>query len=200
MKQIFLVRHGETDWNSEGRFQGREDVPLNVNGEAQAMKLADAFCGIGIERVVTSHLSRARETAAMITRRLMIPEPMIVEGLHERHYGEAAGLLPEERMARFPKGVIPPGQESVESLHERAVATYHYIAETFPEKKIIIVSHGGVINSLINYFSNGTFGRGKTRLINCSISRVCYTAKGWKLDYVNIGSEELDAHEKIETL
>ena len=60
---IFLIRHGETDWNAEGRWQGHTDVPLNQKGRTQALRVADALRKAGLGGVVSSDLSRARETA-----------------------------------------------------------------------------------------------------------------------------------------
>src|SRR5271167_1540411 len=69
---IYLVRHGETDWNAAERWQGHTDIPLNATGRAQADAVAEALSGAGLAGVVASDLSRAQETANIIAARLGI--------------------------------------------------------------------------------------------------------------------------------
>src|SRR5690606_2771793 len=92
MRQVFLVRHGQTDWNLAGRRQGTEDIPLNAAGIAQAQQLAAEAHVLGVQRVVSSHLERAQKTAAILASALGLEQPLVVEGLHERDYGQASGL------------------------------------------------------------------------------------------------------------
>ncbi len=195
MKEIFLIRHGETDWNAAGRLQGREDVPLNSTGEAQAHRVAEALHGIGIERIVTSYLSRARRTAEIVAARLGLAELAVVEGLHERDYGDISGLTPIERSARFPPGTAPANQESAVAMKARVTAALQDIAARHVERKILVVSHGGVINTLLAHFTDGQVGTGKTLLPNCSITKFSRHGDAWRVQYFGVSAAALATHE-----
>jgi uncharacterized phosphatase len=195
MKEIFLIRHGETDWNAAGRLQGREDVPLNSNGEAQAHRVAEALNGLGIERIVTSYLSRARRTAEIVAGKLAIADLAVVEGLHERDYGDISGLTPTERATRFPPGTAPTNQESAADMKERVTAALHDIATRHPERKILIVSHGGVINTLLAHITDGQHGTGKNLLPNCSITKFTRHGEAWSVQYFGVSADVLATHE-----
>ncbi|MEQ1580753.1 MAG: histidine phosphatase family protein [Steroidobacteraceae bacterium] len=195
MKEIFLIRHGETDWNAAGRLQGREDVPLNSKGEAQAHRLAEALHGLGIERIVTSYLSRARRTAEIVAGKLAISDLGVVEGLHERDYGDISGLTPEERAARFPPGTVPANQETAAAMKERVMAALHDIATLHAERKIAVVSHGGVINTLLANITDGQHGTGKNLLPNCSITKFRRHGDTWSVQYFGVSADVLATHE-----
>lgn len=196
MKEIFLIRHGETDWNAAGRLQGREDVPLNSNGEAQAHRVAEALHGLGIERIVTSYLSRARRTAEIVAGRLGLQDLAVVDGLHERDYGDISGLTPEERAARFPPGTSPANQESAVDMKSRVTAALHDIANRHVERKILVVSHGGVINTLLAHLTDGQFGTGKNLLPNCSITKFTHHGEAWSVQYFGVSADRLATHEQ----
>lgn len=195
MKEIFLVRHGETDWNAAGRLQGREDVPLNSNGEAQAHRLAEALHGLGIERIVTSYLSRARRTAEIVASRLGLDDLTVVDGLHERDYGDISGLTPEERAARFPPGTSPANQEPAAAMKARVMAALHDVADRHAERRILIVSHGGVINTLLAHITEGQHGTGKNLLPNCSITKFRRHGEAWNVQYFGVSPDVLANHE-----
>src|SRR5512145_1907871 len=120
MTTICIIRHGETDWNSSGRLQGCEDIELNELGRLQAARLAAYLSKQKWDVIISSPLKRAYETARIIASHLSLPEIEQMEGLRERDYGAASGLLPDERHNRFPDGIIP-GQEEFEHLRERAI-------------------------------------------------------------------------------
>lgn len=98
---LYVVRHGETDWNHQRRFQGRLDVPLNGTGVAQGRALAAYFERTDVTRVLTSPLRRARATASMIAETVRCPLE-VVEGLSEIDHGEWQGLTAGEIQSRDP--------------------------------------------------------------------------------------------------
>jgi broad specificity phosphatase PhoE len=118
MIHLFLIRHGETDWNRLGRFQGARDIPLNEAGRRQAEALARNW-DQEFDVLFTSPLSRARETAGILaeSRGLAVetPDPRLAE----RAYGEGEGLTLAERKERF--GDHVPGMEEPESVRARGV-------------------------------------------------------------------------------
>lgn len=186
---ISIVRHGETDWNSSGRLQGQEDIELNDLGREQSYKLASYFKLELWDSIVSSPLKRAYETAQIISDYLSIPKIHGVHEITERSYGSASGLLPEERRRRFPEGI--PDQEDFDHLCQRAMSGLNKIAKEFNGKKIIVVSHGGLINSILFTLSGGEFGSFKTRLQNGSINKIVLHNNHWIVEYYNKTIEEL---------
>ncbi|MBI3763708.1 MAG: histidine phosphatase family protein, partial [Chloroflexi bacterium] len=101
MTRLWLIRHGETDWNVEGRWQGQTDPPLNESGRAQAEALAAQLAGIRIEAIYSSDLQRAHTTARIIARGLGLPVRLDARW-REIDQGEWEGLLVTEVAARYP--------------------------------------------------------------------------------------------------
>jgi probable phosphoglycerate mutase len=139
MTRLVLVRHGETDWNAEGRYQGQSDVPLNATGMAQAKALALRLSGERLDAIYTSDLARAAQTAEALAAETGAPihrEPR----LREIDQGEWEGLLLTEIQARYaeefrrrrldPLGTRPPGGETVGQVRE------------YPSGTVAVVSHG----------------------------------------------------------
>ena len=187
---ICIVRHGETDWNSTGRLQGREDIELNELGREQALQSARYFETENWDIMVSSPLKRAYETAQIIAAHVSIPIVYVVNEITERSYGSASGLLPEERRSRFPDGVIPD-QEDFEHLCQRAMIGLTKIAIDFRGKRIIVVSHGGLTNSILYTLSGGEFGSFKTRLKNGSMNKISLQNNKWKVEFYNKTAEDL---------
>ena len=186
---ICIIRHGETDWNSSGRLQGTEDIELNDLGREQAIEIGRYFESEHWDIVVSSPLKRAYETAQIIASRLSIPTVHVVEEIKERSYGSASGLLPEERRSRFPDGI--PDQEDFEHLLQRAMIGLTKIATGFIGKRIIVVSHGGLTNSILYTLSEGAFGSFKTRLKNGCINKIIMQNDQWTVEFFNKTAEEL---------
>jgi uncharacterized phosphatase len=156
MTELYLVRHGETDWNRQRRIQGLTDIPLNDTGREQAR-----MTGMLLARraqwdaVLTSPLSRAAETGAIIAAELGLPVPDTIAAVVERNYGEAEGLDFVELDARFPAGSDVPGRESREQVAERVVPALVALAEQRPGDRLVIVSHGGAIRAALSEVDPG---------------------------------------------
>lgn len=150
MTEIYLVRHGETDWNRARRIQGRTDVPLNDTGREQARRTAELLARRSWDAVLTSPLSRARETAQIIAERLGLGEPAEVPALVERNYGAAEGLNFAQIDARYPEGTEVPGRESRTAVAERVMPELRRIAEEHLGGALVIVSHGGAIRAVLS--------------------------------------------------
>jgi uncharacterized phosphatase len=145
---LYLVRHGETDWNLQHKIQGSTDIPLNATGREQAATTGALLATRTWDAVFASPLSRAYETAAIIAAEVGLPAPTAVPGLVERNYGEAEGLTDAQIDDRFPGPV--PGQETRQHVVERVLPALMEIAESHPGQSVIVVSHGGVIRSVVN--------------------------------------------------
>lgn len=152
--RILLARHGETDWNRLGRWQGHADQPLNETGRRQAAELAERLVGDGIIAVYSSDLARARETADAVARRLGL-DVVEDEGLREIDVGSWSGLTRAEVEQRFPEGYarwlrgeIGHDGETREELTARVVSAVERIAAEHPSDKILVVTHGGAIRAI----------------------------------------------------
>ena len=182
MTILTFVRHGETDWNRQGRFQGIQDIPLNEEGRRQARRLAEAWAEGG-DLVLSSPLGRARETAEILAASMGLKVAALDPRLVERDYGAGAGLTLAERQERFPDGRIP-GVETPESIQDRAKSFLDSMSLAHPRRRVVAVSHGGFINSVLALVSAGRVGTGKTFLGNASVSIVVLGADGWSVETV----------------
>lgn len=159
-RSIVLVRHGETEWNRLGRWQGRTDVPLSDRGRAQAVALAGRLRGQCVTHIVSSDLLRARETAEILSRALGVPLLAADPDLRERGFGCFEGLTREECAARFADAwqayradprIMPPGGESHDEVVARMRRGYHrlHAALTAETDVGVLVSHGGSLRALV---------------------------------------------------
>jgi probable phosphoglycerate mutase len=150
--RVILVRHGETDWNAEGRIQGHLPVPLNARGLAQAEAVASRLEAIRFAALYSSDLLRARQTAEAVARRgghALRTEPR----LREWDLGILSGLmrtvaedLHPEAFGIFRNRIVDepvPGGESIRARFERAVEAVGDIAAAHPGRTVVAVSHGG---------------------------------------------------------
>jgi uncharacterized phosphatase len=186
---ICLIRHGETDWNASGKLQGQTDIELNDFGREQALQVSRYFKTEKWDILVSSPLKRAIKTAEIIASQINLPDIHIVDDIKERGYGAAEGLMHDERHRLFPKSI--PGQEDFELLCRRAMNGITNIANDFSGKKIIVVSHGGLINSILYKLSSGEFGSFKTRLRNACINKISIKENCWKVEFYNRTVDEL---------
>lgn len=146
MAELILVRHGETDWNRDRRYQGHADPPLNDAGRAQAQELAAALEGLELDAIYSSDLRRAAETAEIIGAARGIPvihDP----GLREIDVGSWSGLTRDEIEERFP-GATEHDGETREAHLDRVRSAVEAIAARHLGERVLIVSHGGSIRTL----------------------------------------------------
>jgi broad specificity phosphatase PhoE len=133
---LLLVRHGETDWNAEGRLQGHTDRPLNAFGRRQAAELAERLRGERLDAIYASDLVRAQETAEIVGARLGLPVATDPD-LREKNWGSWEGLTGDERAAVEFEG------ESTEEHRERVMRAVRRIAARHPDGRVLVVTHGG---------------------------------------------------------
>jgi broad specificity phosphatase PhoE len=152
--RILLARHGETEWNRVGRWQGHADPPLNDAGRGQAAALAAELEGDGIAAVYSSDLRRASETARIVADRLGL-DVTEDRALREIDVGSWSGLTRDEVRERYPEGFarwlageIGHDGETREALAERVVGAVERIAAAHPGEHVLVVTHGGAIRAL----------------------------------------------------
>ncbi|HEY3820836.1 MAG TPA: histidine phosphatase family protein [Polyangiaceae bacterium] len=156
---VFVARHGETDWNAAGRWQGHTDVPLNENGRAQARALATRLRASRLAGVVASDLSRAHETARIVAVELGLAVAYVERALRERSFGVFEGLTRAECETRHAEAwrswlahrKEPEGAEGLEALTGRVVAAVGRAAETVAREgaPALVVTHGGSLRSVV---------------------------------------------------
>ncbi len=164
---LYLIRHGETDWNVSGRFQGQIDVPLNDKGRAQARDAAAKLREESIDAFLSSDLARARETAELI--RTLHPNPSAAllqdAGLREAHLGQANGLTYDEIEQKFGSDRLErwrsydvahfdaqyPDGESGHDVLARAERAIARAVATHPKlQSLAVISHGGVMRRILS--------------------------------------------------
>ncbi len=187
--KIYLIRHGETNWNLEGKLQGREDIPLNNTGRQQAAMCGQALQGLNIKAILTSPLNRAKKTAEIIADTIGVQEVIVEEGLIERDFGTLAGVTYDKRKY-FDTFGVEEGIEPWDLLQKRLLDCIRNRAEEFRKEEIIMISHGAAINSVVSALTAGEMGSGKTRLKNACINVICYKDGDLSLEQCNLTAEE----------
>jgi len=150
MPSIILIRHGETDWNIEGRYQGQADPPLNSKGLLQAQELIQELEKVGIQVLYTSPLQRTRQTADILAKKLSVPvvdEPRLME-IHQgdwqtRLRSEIESLYPElfSNWETNPWEVSPPGGEHLSQVQARVNQAVDDILRSQSAQIIGLVTH-----------------------------------------------------------
>lgn len=188
MTLITLVRHGQTDWNLARRIQGTTDIPLNETGRADAHAAAEILSATGHHAVYASPLVRAHETARIIADRLGMEAPATTHDMREREFGDGEGMLVADYLERFGDWhASPPGAESLETVRDRALDALDAIARQSRRRSapvaesVIVVTHGGVIRSLLGHTSSGTLPREGEMLRNGSVHRFEASRSGLRL-------------------
>ena len=174
---LYLIRHGETDWNAEGRLQGQMDIPLNEKGMEQMLQVAEKMKQLGIEAdsIVTSPLQRAKQSAGIVSAILgyNVEDISVEPLLTERSFGEGEGKSWSELVAQYPEGICAgyepfEGVEPLEALLERGQAAFDKIVGTYAGmQNIIVVAHGAILSAMVDSITNGKLEYGSGRVAFC---------------------------------
>lgn len=156
--QLFVARHGQTEWNAQGRVIGRTDIPLTEVGHAQAEGLAERAKQAGIEIIISSPMIRTRQTAEHAANACGLPvavDPRLIEqdyGIYEGVDGSDKGFQSNKRMfaTRY------PGGESMLMIAGRVFPLLEELKEQYPDKKVLLVTHGGICRVIHSYFVDMT--------------------------------------------
>jgi len=168
MTRLILIRHGETNWNLEGRWQGQADIPLNQNGHVQAQETAAQLADVPLEAIYASDLQRAHASAMAIAERKGLPV-QIDSRLREINHGIWEGMLIADIEAHYqqelesrrndPFLIAAPGGENGRQVQVRMLAALQDIVHHHPNGAVAVVSHGYAIAVVRAYFSNHPFHR-----------------------------------------
>jgi broad specificity phosphatase PhoE len=176
-----LLRHGQTDWNINFLLQGVTDIPMNQTGLEQVKLAAQAIQAKDWDVVLTSPLTRAKQTAEIIATHVGFSEVIEQELLIERSFGEAEGLSHEQWRAKYSNLDEIPGGESRQQLAARSELLLDYVATEFGGKRVLAISHGALIRGLLAIASNNELPRDGERLGNASLNIVSHFESSWKV-------------------
>lgn len=191
VERVLLIRHAETDWNAQGRWQGHEPVPLSEKGRTQARKLAEHLSTRPIGSVYTSDLPRALETATALAEGLGV-EPLHDKRLREWHLGIFQGLTRSEILEKYPTEfeenrrdyfdyVIPNG-ESRRQLQARAYEAWQQIVNDGVGPEVALVSHGGTLKMLLlRLFESDAPALREIHIDNTSITTIERHGDYWRI-------------------
>jgi uncharacterized phosphatase len=177
---LAFIRHGQTDWNFENRLQGASDIPLNDTGRQQARDAVARLAGTDWEVIVSSPLSRARETASIVAAGLGVELGPAYDELIERNYGDAEGATAEDIAEKWPDKQYP-GLESLDSVVARGRAALTRIDAEFGDRNTLIVCHG----TIIRYTLASLAGREFDHILNGSVSTFERIGEEWRVLTVN---------------
>ena len=189
--EVILIRHGETEWNLSGRWQGHADSPLSTRGIEQAEALGQRMLKETLDCFYSSDLERARHTSRLVGG----PSewnPEFMESLRERDLGVLEGLTTEEMKVKYPQEYKSfrndgpeyqvPGGESFKQFYDRCSGALEEVASRNPGKKIGVVTHGGFLGAIFRYVLNIPLDAERNFvLLNCSLNRLKKTESGWNL-------------------
>tara|TARA_B100000963_G_scaffold211843_1_gene184595 strand:+ start:7899 stop:8537 length:639 start_codon:yes stop_codon:yes gene_type:complete len=189
--KVILIRHGETEWNLSGRWQGHADSALSERGVSQAVALGERMKKESIDHFYTSDLARAQHTSRLVGEPSgWVAEPM--ESLRERDLGVLEGLTTDEMIDKFPKEYksfrndgsdyqVPDG-ESFRQFYERCSQALEDVSFRHSGKRIGLVTHGGFLGAIFRYVLKIPLDAERNYvLLNCSVNRLEKTDKGWNL-------------------
>jgi glucosyl-3-phosphoglycerate phosphatase len=192
-RRLVLLRHGQTIWNAEGRFQGQSDIPLDETGREQAERAARLLAALQPDAIVSSDLCRAAETAEPLSR-LTGLTVSLDKDLRERHGGQWEGLTDADIRERYPAehaAWSPPGGESGPVIASRVSAALERVADALPGGGLaVVVSHGAAIRlgmaRLLGFPEELWAALGP--LSNCSWSLIGTGRSGWRVLEHNAGT------------
>ncbi|KQO27357.1 histidine phosphatase family protein [Acidovorax sp. Leaf78] len=188
MTELILVRHGETDWNRELRFQGHVDIPLNATGHEQARRLADRLAAekLAVDHLVCSDLIRTQETASPALQ-VLFPQLRIDaltdSSLREQNFGIVDGKRVDDvkldhadawnQWLRFEADYGMPGGETTRQFHTRVMDAVRRIAQQYQGQKVMVVTHGGVLDMIWRTArGTGLDGPRQSDIPNAGLNRV----------------------------
>ena len=196
MAKLYLIRHGETDYNNALRFQGQTDIPLNQKGIEQAEKVAGFLKDVPLQAIYTSSLKRARTTAEIIGRAKGL-EPQATDALREMSFGIWENMNSKDIQKKYakewkdffasPANIKIPQGESMSDVQKRAYPEVQRILDEYPEGDVAFVAHGGIIRVLICTMLGLDLNRSwHLHVGNASITCFYYWGRSYTLEYANL--------------
>ena len=172
---LCLVRHGESEWNLEKRIQGQSDPNLSELGHKQAIAVAERLAREPWDLLYSSDLARARVTAEYVAQRTGLPV-RVRPGLRERSQGKLEGMLSSEAKAIYPDFDAPEvGRETQEALKARAAREIAAILDEAWNKRLIVVSHGGLIRAYLVHLAEQGIPVTPVPIVNTAVTLISWS-------------------------
>ncbi len=188
---LILMRHGETAWNRERRVMGNADIPLSADGALQSERAAELLARFPIDRILSSPLQRARQTAAIVAERIGVDLDTDAD-LEEVHFGDWQGktygeIVGDPRYGVFlndPVTTPTPGGETIADVQARGLRALQTLQ---PGSRALVVSHGDVIRTLISRFLAVPLREfRRIRVDNCGLTAISIAAGRPELKFINV--------------
>jgi len=185
MTQIAIIRHGTTSWNKAGKLQGHSDIPLDEEGVQQALKLGQRLAGETWDLIYSSHLLRARQTAAIIAQELGIDTVIADNRLGEAGGGLIEGTTEEERVGKWGASwkLLDLGMESNTEVVARGRSFIEELLTEHSGKKILLVTHGSFIRQMLDALLPAMHPTPAMK--NTSITRLQFSNENWHCELFN---------------
>lgn len=190
--KFIVVRHGETHWNVAARIQGQQDSSLTGEGIAQAEALAQRLACEKFDRIISSDLGRAHDTAKSIAA--ACGHAITTDArFRERHFGAVEGLLYDEADRLYPGAFsrvretdpdfVVPGGESRRQFHARVVAAFEALARAHAGETVVVVTHGGVLATLYRHIHAIALDKAHSiPITNASYNALTFDGARWAVD------------------
>lgn len=179
--KIYIIRHGQTNWNIIKKIQGQKDIELNETGIKQAKDKIKIFNEYNFDLIISSTLTRAKQTANLLNSEKNIPI-IYTDALRERQFGELEGVISdfdEDPMYDININLKDKNIEPVSDLYKRVSDLLNEVKEKYSDKKVLLVTHGGTSRAIEAYFK-GVNEKGimpPETLQNCEIREYTYPEK-----------------------
>lgn len=191
--KVCIIRHGETDWNKEGRIQGHIDIPLNETGHAQALAMASNASHFSFFAVYSSNLARAMETARALAQRENL-EIQILPDLRERHYGIFQGVLKSEAPELYPEAYALyqtrdvhynfENGESLITFEQRVTGVFDWLVKHHSNQQIAVVCHAGLLDIMYRHATSRSLESERDFDIpNSALNWFHHDGNRWHLDH-----------------
>ena len=175
--KVYIIRHGQTNWNIIKKIQGQQDIELNETGIKQAQEKIKTFNKYNFDLIICSTLKRAMKTAEILNSEKNIPI-IYTDDLKERFFGELEGVISdfdEDPMYNINTNINDKNIEPVLDLYKRVSNVLNEVKEKYKDKKVLLVTHGGTSRAIEAYFKGTTNGiMPPETLQNCEIREYEY--------------------------
>lgn len=190
--RLIIIKHGETEWNLEGRIQGHMDSPLTESGRVQAEAIATSLQTVEVNALYSSDLGRAYSTAQVVSHKTG-QDILTDKRLRELHLGKFEGLTEEEVRKRFPEeyvylkkaepDYIYPGEESKKQFSLRVISCLEKLMGKHQGEQIVVITHLGALSRLIRYtLGMPVVGSNEYKICNAALNIFSYENKRWQLE------------------
>ncbi|NSL85219.1 histidine phosphatase family protein [Chitinophaga solisilvae] len=186
MTRIAIIRHGSTSWNKAGRLQGHSDIPLDEEGLDQALKLGQRLSGESWDVIYSSHLIRARQTAAVIATELGLESTLQDHRLGEAGGGLIEGTTEAERIEKWGESWMQQelGREPNAAVIGRGMAFLEELLTSHPGKNIVLITHGSFIRQMLAHLLPEEMPA-PPPMKNTSVTTLCFADSSWRCELFN---------------